>query len=126
MNINKVMLVGNLTRDPELTTFDGGNCVCKVGLATNRKWKNKEGEDQSEVTFHNLVIWGKRGGVVEKWMKKGDHAYFEGYLKNNDWEDKEGNKRSKVEVVVDVFEFGVNPKKDQGEKKEKVDPLADI
>jgi single-strand DNA-binding protein len=128
MNINKVQLFGNLTRDPELKTFEGGNCVCKVSLATNRDWKDKEGNKQSEVSFHNLVIWGKMGETIAKYMKKGQNAYFEGYLKDSSWEGEDGIKRYKVEVVVESFQFGINKRNDSEteSKDEAEDPLGDI
>ena len=129
MNINKVQLFGNLTRDPELKTFDSGSCVCNVSLATNRNWKDKDGNKQSEVSFHNLVIWGKKGEAVAQYMKKGQNAYFEGYLKDKSWDAEDGTKRYKVEVIVDSFEFGINEKRDattQSAPNPSEDLLGDI
>jgi len=111
MNINKVMLFGNLTKDPELKQLPGGSVVCSISIATNRDWKDKEGNKQSQVTFHNLTAWGKQAEAIAQYMKKGDNAFFEGRMENNDYE-KDGVKHYQMKMIVENFSFGINKKKD--------------
>ena len=101
---NKVTLLGNLTRDPELRTTQNGNSVCNFSLAVNRTWRNADGEQQEEVDFIDCVAWGKAGELIEQYMNKGRSLLVSGRLKQDTWE-QEGNKRSKLEVVVEDFNF---------------------
>jgi len=102
-DFNKVILMGRLTRDPELREV-GTSVVCEAGIATNRKFKKKDGTPVEEKFFGDLVIWGKGGEVFEKFMSKGSPVHIEGYLKLDQWGEGE-NKRSKVRIVVDNFQF---------------------
>jgi len=111
MNINKVMLFGNLTKDPELKQLPCGSVVCNISIATNRDWKDKDGNKQSQVTFHNLTAWGKQGEAIAQYMKKGDNAFFEGRMENNDYE-KDGVKHYQMKMTVENFMFGINKKKE--------------
>ena len=104
-NLNKVMLMGNLTRDPELKHTPGGQAVCKLALAINRKYRTKEGEDRTDVTYVECEAWGKQAEVLAQYMTKGKPLFVEGRLKLDTWEDKEGGKRSKMFVVIETFEF---------------------
>jgi single-strand DNA-binding protein len=104
-NLNKVMLIGNLTRDPELKHTPGGQPVCEFGLAVNRKYRTKEGEDREETTFVDCEAWGKQAEVLKQYMSKGKPVFLEGRLKLDTWEDKEGGKRSKMRVVIENFQF---------------------
>jgi len=97
------MLVGNLTRDPELRYTPSGRPVCAFGLATNRRWKNETGEMQEETEFHNVVVWGKLGEIVSQILKKGTKAFVEGRLRTHTWEGQDGIKRQRTEVVMENF-----------------------
>lgn len=101
---NKVTLVGNLTRDPELRTTSGGRSVCSFSLAVNRTWRNADGEQQEAVDFIDCVAWGKAGEIISQYMKKGRPLLVAGRLQQDTWE-QDGNKRSKIEVVVEDFNF---------------------
>jgi single-strand DNA-binding protein len=105
-NLNKVMLIGNLTRDPELKYTPGNQAVCELGLAVNRKYRTKDNEEREEVTFIDCEAWGKQAEVIKQYMAKGRPIYIEGRLKLDTWEDKNGGgKRSKLYVVADTWEF---------------------
>ena len=106
-SFNKVILMGNLTRDPELRFTQSGVAICKVGLAVNRRFKDSStGEWREEATFIDVTIFGKRGEAFEKFHKKGGTAFIEGSLRLDSWEDKNtGAKRSKLYVVADNWEF---------------------
>ena len=106
-NYNKVILMGRLTRDPELRYTKSETAICKVGLAVNRRYKDgASGEWKEEATFVDVTIWGKRGEAYEKYHKKGDATFIEGSLRLDTWEDREsGSKRSKLYVVGDNWEF---------------------
>jgi single-strand DNA-binding protein len=100
-SVNKVILLGNATRDPELKTTAAGQTVCTFGLATNRVWKDAQGQKQSLAEFHNLVAWGGLGEFVAQSVRKGKPLYIEGYLKTRNWEGQEGAKVFRTEVVVE-------------------------
>ena len=104
-NLNKVMLIGNLTRDPELKYTPGNQAVCEIGLAVNRKYRTKDGEDREETTFVDCEAWGKQAEVLKQYMTKGKPLFIEGRLKLDTWEDKDGGKRSKMRVVIENFQF---------------------
>ncbi|MAE29536.1 MAG: single-stranded DNA-binding protein [Planctomycetota bacterium] len=106
-NYNKVILMGRLTRDPELRYTKSETAICKLGLAVNRRFKDgATGEWKEEPTFVDVTIWGKRGEAYEKFHKKGDATFIEGSLRLDTWEDREsGQKRSKLYVVGDNWEF---------------------
>lgn len=103
-NVNKVMLMGNITRDPQLKVVGGGTSCCELGIAVNRVW-NKDGEKREEVTFVDLTAWGKQAEVINQYVKKGDPFFVEGRLKFDTWEDKQGGKRSKLSVIVENFQL---------------------
>lgn len=104
-NLNKVMLMGNLTRDIELRHTASNTAIAKFGLAINRKWKTPEGEQREEVTFVDCDAFGRTAEVMSQYLAKGRPVYIEGRLKLDQWEDKEGQKRSKLAVVVESFQF---------------------
>jgi len=106
-SFNKVILMGNLTRDPELRFTQSNMAICKIGLAVNRKFKDsKTDEWREEATFIDVTIFGKRGEAFEKYHKKGQSAFVEGSLRLDTWDDKNtGQKRSKLYVVADNWEF---------------------
>ncbi len=104
-SVNKVILIGNLTRDPEIKYTPKGMAVAEVGLAVNRKYK-VENEMREEVTFLDVTFWGKQAEVVGQYMKKGRPMYIEGRLQLDTWDDKQtGQKRSKLRVVAEDFQF---------------------
>ena len=103
---NKVILLGNLTRDPEVRFTPSGTAVCHAGLAVNRRFKTQEGDWREETTFVDFTIWGKRGEAFSKFHSKGQPAFIEGELRLDSWEDKnDGSKRSKLYVVAQNWEF---------------------
>ncbi|MGD0540988.1 MAG: single-stranded DNA-binding protein [Tepidisphaeraceae bacterium] len=105
-NVNKVILIGNLTRDPQLKYLPSQTAVAEFGLATNRKFKSSSGEDREEVCFVDCAAFGRTGEVINQYCQKGKQIYIEGRLKYDQWEDKQGGgKRSKLSVVVENFQF---------------------
>lgn len=105
---NKVILLGNLTRDPELRTIPSGQTVCGFSLAVNRSWKNADGETQEAVDYIDCNAWGKAGELINQYMQKGRAILVSGRLQQRSWE-QDGQKRSKVEVVVEDFNFVGGP-----------------
>ncbi len=101
MNLNKVMLIGNVTRDPEIKKIPTGQSVVSLGLATNRRWKDKAGQKQEQVEFHNIVAWGKLAEIIGQYVKKGSKIYIEGRLQTRSWDDQTGTKKYKTEIVAD-------------------------
>lgn len=101
---NKVILMGNLTRDPELKTTPSGRSVCGFSIAVNRTWRNSEGEQQEDVSYFDCTAWGKAGEIINQYMQKGRAILISGRLNQRTWE-QDGNKRSKVDVVVEDFNF---------------------
>ena len=105
-NLNKVMLIGNLTRDPELKYTPKGMAIAQLGLAVNRVWSNEAGEKQEEVTFIDVEMFGRKAEVAAEYLKKGRPVFIEGRLKLDTWDDKaSGQKRSKLKVVGESLEF---------------------
>lgn len=104
-NLNKVFLIGRLTRDPELRFTPGGTAVAEFGLAVNRQWTDQSGEKKESTCFVDLQAWGRQGEVLNEYMKKGRQIFIEGRLDFSQWEDKEGQKRSRLKVVVEGFQF---------------------
>jgi single-strand DNA-binding protein len=100
-DLNKAMIIGNLTRDPELRTTPNGQQVASFGVATNRQWKNQSGETQEQAEFHNVVVWGKLAEICNQYLAKGRRAYFEGRLQTQQWEGQDGAKRNRTEIVAD-------------------------
>lgn len=99
--INKVILVGNLGKDPEVKYLDSGVAVANFSLATTENYKNKEGERVSQTEWHNVVLWRGLAEVAEKFLKKGSNIYIEGKIKTRKWEDKDGNTRYSTEILGD-------------------------
>ena len=99
--VNKVILVGNLGKDPEVKYLDSGVAVANFSLATTENYKNKEGERVSQTEWHNIVLWRGLAEVAEKYLKKGSSVYIEGKIKTRKWEDKEGANRYNTEILAD-------------------------
>src|SRR5687768_1447043 len=103
---NKVILIGNLTRDPELRYTPKGTAVAKIGLAVNRVWRDEAGNNKEEVTFVDVDAWGKQAETISQYLKKGRPILVEGRLKLDQWDDKQTNqKRSRLGVVLEGFQF---------------------
>lgn len=106
LNLNKVMLAGNLTRDPQVRFFANERAVADFGLAINRRFKTNDGQQKDETTFVDVECWGRTAELVGQYLTKGRPAYIEGRLKLDQWDDKEsGQKRSKLKVVADTVQF---------------------
>jgi len=99
--VNKVILIGNLGKDPEVRYLDNGVAVANFSLATTENYKNKEGERVSQTEWHNIVLWRGLAEVAEKWLKKGSSVYVEGKIRTRKWEDKDGNTRYSTEILGD-------------------------
>lgn len=108
MYLNKVFLIGNLTRDPELKALPSGTKVCSFGLATNRNFKDKDGNRQEAVEFHNVVVFGRVAELTAQYLKKGSQAYVEGRLQTRSWEQN-NEKKYRTEVVAETVQFGNRP-----------------
>lgn len=106
MNLNKVFIAGRLTADPELRTTPGGAHVISFGVATNRVWKDKNGERREETEFHNIVAWGRQAEVISQFVKKGGLILVEGRLQTRSWEGKDGQTRRTTEVVAERVQLG--------------------
>lgn len=99
-SVNKVILIGNLTRDPEMRQTPNGQSVVTFGIATNREWVTKDGRKQNSAEFHDLVAWAKLADICSQYLSKGKLIYVEGYLKTRSWDTPEGIKKFRTEVVV--------------------------
>lgn len=105
-NLNKVFLIGNLTRDPELRVTPRGTPICQFGLAISRQFKDESGQTREEATFVDVEAWGKQGETISKYVTKGRPLFVEGRLRFDQWEDKtSGQKRSRLKVVLENFQF---------------------
>ncbi len=105
-NLNRVLLIGNLTRDPELRVTPKGSSICQFGLAVNRTFKDGAGQTREETTFIDVEAWGRQGEVISKYCTKGRPLFVEGRLRFDSWEDKNtGQKRSRLSVVLENFQF---------------------
>jgi len=113
MYLNKAILIGNLTRDPELRSLPSGVKVCSFSIATNRVWKDKNGARQESADYHNVVVFGRQAETVAQYMKKGSSILVEGRMQTRSWDDKNtGEKKYRTEVVADRTQFG--PKSSSG------------
>ena len=107
MYLNKAILIGNLTRDPELRSLPSGIKVCTFSLATNRVWKDKNGVRQESADYHNVVVFGRQAETVAQYMKKGSSILVEGRMQTRSWDDKtSGEKKYRTEIVADRTQFG--------------------
>ncbi len=106
MYLNKAIIIGNLTRDPELKALPSGSKVCSFGVATNRNWKDKNGAKQEAVDFHNIVVFGRQAENVAQYMKKGSSVLIEGRMQTRSWDGQDGQKKYRTEVVADRVQFG--------------------
>lgn len=111
MYLNKAMIYGNLTRDPEMKSLPSGIQVVSFSIATNRVYNDRDGKKQEQVDYHNIVFFGKQAETVAKYLKKGSGVYVEGRLQTRSW-DKDGVKQYRTEIIGDRFQFG--PRTDGG------------
>jgi len=101
MDLNRAMVIGNLTRDPEMRTIPSGQSVANFSIATNRNWTGQDGKKQTAVEYHNIVVWGKLAEICNQYLKKGRRVFMEGRLQTRDWEGQDGVKRSRTEIVAE-------------------------
>lgn len=133
-SLNKVQLIGNLTRDPELKYTPSGTGVCTFGLATNREWTDSSGQKQEGVEFHRIVAWGKLGEICSQLMTKGRKVYVEGRLQTRAWKSQDGADRQVTEIVIDEMILLDSPKGDRPEggyetrytTDDSASPIADV
>lgn len=124
MYINKCMLYGNLVRDPELKALPSGSAVTNFSIATNRTWKDKEGNKQEDVEFHNIVVFGRQAETVAQYMKKGSAIFVEGRLQTRSWET-DGVKKYRTEIVADHTQFGPKSARSEQTDDQRVDEEFD-
>ncbi len=101
MSLNRVQLIGNLTRDPEMKQIPGGTTVTSFGIATNLSWTDQSGNKQDKAEFHNIVAWRKLAEICGQYLKKGSKVFIEGRLQTRDWEAEDGTKKYRTEIVAD-------------------------
>ena len=106
MNLNKALIIGNLTRDPELRTLPSGIAVASFGVATNRVWKNREGQRQEDVQFHNIVVFGRQAETTSQYLSKGSLVLIEGRIQTRSWDSPNGTKNYRTEIVAERVQFG--------------------
>ena len=135
MYLNKALIFGNLTRDPELRSLPSGAPVTSFAVATNRVWKDKNGVKQESVDYHNVVVFGRQAEIVSQYLRKGSSALVEGRIQNRSWDGADGQKKYRTEIVADRVQFGPSGGKRGGEatgetkeskpsnKKEEIDTI---
>lgn len=109
MNLNKAFILGNLTRDPELRQTPNGQAVCSFGIATNRFYTDSTGQKQKQAEFHNIVAWGRQAEIVGQYLKKGSSVLVEGRLQTRSWQDPQGAKHWKTEIIAERVQLGPRP-----------------
>lgn len=110
MYLNKAIIIGNLTKDPEIRALPSGVKVASFSVATNRVWKDKNGVKQENVDYHNVVVFGRQADIVGQYMKKGSSILVEGRMQTRSWDDAAGVKKYRTEIVADRIQFG--PRRD--------------
>lgn len=105
MSVNRVILVGNLGKDPELLKTPSGVSLCKFSIATTEQFKNKQGEHQTKTDWHNIVVWGRLAEVCGQWLHKGKQVYIEGKLQTSNYEGQDGQKRYRTEIVASSMQM---------------------
>ncbi len=112
MYLNKAIIIGNLTRDPEIKSLPSGIRVASFSVATNRVWKDKNGVKQENVDYHNVVVFGRQAEIVGQYLKKGGSVLVEGRMQTRSWDDASGVKKYRTEIIADRIQFG--PRKEGG------------
>jgi len=106
MNLNKVFLIGRLTKDPEIKNLPSGKNLCQISIATDRFYTDKNGEKQKETEFHNVILFGRLAEIASQYLKKGSLVFIEGRLRTRNWEDGAGNKKSRTEIIAERMQLG--------------------
>jgi single-strand DNA-binding protein len=106
MYLNKVYIIGNLTRDPEMKSLPSGIKVTTFGIATNRVWKDKDGSKKEATEFHNIVVFGRQAETCAQYLKKGQNVLAEGRIQTRSWDGTDGVKRYRTEIIADRIQFG--------------------
>src|SRR6187549_1609733 len=109
MYLNKAQLIGNLTRDPELKALPSGIKVTSLSIATNRVWKDKDGQKKEATDYHNIVAFGRQAETLAQYARKGSSLYVEGRIQTRSWEGQDGKKNYRTEIVLENFQFGPKP-----------------
>lgn len=117
-SLNKVMLLGNLGRDPEVRYTASGRAVASFTLATTFTWRDQDGSDQEKTEWHRIVAWGRLGEICGEYLSKGQKVYIEGRIQSRDWEDQDGNKRTTVEIVANDMIMLGSPGQNQERREE--------
>ncbi len=127
MGVNKVILVGNVGKDPDVRHLDSGVTVASFSLATSETYRNKENQKVTNTEWHNIVVWRGLAEVVEKYVKKGDPLYLEGKIRNRSYDDKDGNKKYITEIIADNMQMlGSKQSNDNDSSTEEKQPETDI
>ena len=106
MNLNKVFLIGRLTKDPEIRTLPSGKNLCQISIATDRFYTNKDGNKKQETEFHNVILFGRLAEIASQYLKKGSLVFIEGRLRTRNWEDESGNKKLRTEIIAERMQLG--------------------
>lgn len=122
MNLNKVFLIGNLTRDPELKSLPSGQPVVNFGIATNRMWKGKDGSQQKQAEFHNIVMFGRLAEIAKQYLQKGAMVMIEGRIQTRTWDGQDGKKNYKTEIIAEGMQMG--PRNGSGSSGGRVAPSS--
>jgi single-strand DNA-binding protein len=109
MYFNRAIIIGNLTRDPELRSLPSGIQVATIGVATNRVWKDKNGAKQESTDFHNVVVFGRQAETAAQYLRKGSSVLAEGRMQTRSWDGADGQKKYRTEIVADRIQFGPRP-----------------
>lgn len=115
MNLNKVILVGRLTADPQLRNVPSGQAVCTLSVATNRTWRDKAGAQQEEAEYHNVVLWARQAEIASQYLTKGATVLIEGRLRTRSWQDKQGVQRKTTEIIGERMQLGPRPSASSGQ-----------
>jgi single-strand DNA-binding protein len=106
MNLNKVFLIGRLTKDPEMKNLPSGKNLCQISIATDRFYTDKDGNKKQETEFHNVILFGRLAEIASQYLKKGSLVFIEGRLRTRNWEDESGNKKSRTEIIAERMQLG--------------------
>ena len=121
MQVNKVILIGNITKDIELKSLPSGMKVASFGLATNRTWKDNNGQKQEQAEFHSIVSFGKQAEIISQYCGKGDQLFVEGRIQTRSWDKEDGTKAYKTEIVLESFQFGNKIEKKETKTAQQID-----
>jgi single-strand DNA-binding protein len=124
MNLNKAMILGNLTRDPESRTTPSGQTVTTFGVATNRFYTDQNKQKQQKVEFHNIVAWGRLGDICAQYLKKGQLVFVEGRIETRSWDAQDGTKKFRTEIIADNMQMGPKVGAGAGAERQEKAPQA--